>query len=61
MYHFDFIFHAVRYRNKETNRKSFDFKGDNFQGMQKMTKKWKEPSFKKRYYWFLKSFDFCDY
>ena len=59
MYHFDFIFHAVRHRNKETNRKSFDFKGDHFQGMQKMTKKWKEPSFLKTLllvyekFWFL--------
>ena len=45
MYHFDFFFHADRHGNKEINRKSFDVKCDNSQGMQKVTKKWEEPSF----------------
>ena len=31
--------------NKETSRKSFDIKCNNSEGMQKMTKKWEEPSF----------------
>ena len=44
MYHFDF-FHADRHGNKETKRTSFDVKDNNFQGMQKVTKKWEEPSF----------------
>ena len=47
MYHFVFFFHADRHGNKETNRKSFDIKCDNSQGMQKVTKKWEEPSFLK--------------
>ena len=50
------------YGNKETNRTSFDVKFDNFQGMQKMTEKWEEPSFVIIviicYYWLLISFDF---
>ena len=46
IYHFDF-FHANRHGNKETNRKLFDVKCDNSQGMQKMIKKWEEPSFLK--------------
>ena len=37
--------HADRYENKVTNRKSFDVKQDNSQGIQKMIKKWEEPSF----------------
>ena len=39
------FFHADRHGNKETNRKSFDIKSDNSQGMQKVTKKKEEPSF----------------
>ena len=34
-----------RHGNKETNRKSFDVKFDNSQGMQKMTSKWEERRF----------------
>ena len=30
---------------KETSKKSFDIKCNNSQGMQKITKKWEEPSF----------------
>ena len=41
------FFHANRHGNKETNRKSFDVECDNSQGMQKMIKKWEEPSFLK--------------
>ena len=52
------FFHPDRHGNKETSRKSFDVKCDDSQGMQKMTKKWEEPSFKKLYHWFLISFDF---
>ena len=44
MYHFEF-FHADRHGDKETNRKSFHVKCDNSPVMQKMTKKWEEPSF----------------
>ena len=39
------FFYADRHGNKETNRTSFDVKDNNFQGMQKVTKKWEEPSF----------------
>ena len=45
--HVPFIFFIHRHGNKETNRKSFDLKCDNSQGMQKMIKKWEEPSFLK--------------
>ena len=49
MYHFDFFFHVNKHGNKETNRKSFDVKYHNSQGMQKMIKKWEEPSFLKNF------------
>ena len=45
MYHFDFFSHANRHRNKETNRKYFDVKCHNSQGMQKIIKKWEKLSF----------------
>ena len=38
------FFHENRYGNKETNRKSFDVKCDNSQGVRKMIKKWEEPT-----------------
>ena len=41
---FDF-FSMQSHVNEETSRKSFDIKYNNSEGMQKMTKKWKEPSF----------------
>ena len=31
--------------NEETSRKSFDIKYNNSEGMQNITKKWKEPNF----------------
>ena len=36
---------ADTHGNKVTNRKSFDVKFDNSQGMQKMAEKWEGPSF----------------
>ena len=39
------IFFFSMQMGKETNRKFFDVKCDNSQGMQKMIKKWEEPSF----------------
>ena len=45
---FWFLFHPNRHGNKETNRKSVDVKCNNSQCMQKMIKKWKEPSFLKK-------------
>ena len=38
------FFHENRHGNKETNRKSFDVKCDNSQGMRKMIKKWEAPT-----------------
>ena len=45
-----FFFHANKHGNKETNRKSFDVKCDNSQGIQKMIKKWEEPGFLKNFF-----------
>ena len=46
MYHFDFSLMQIDTETKKQT-KSFDVKCDNSQGMQKVTKKWKEPSFLK--------------
>ena len=42
--HVPFDFSMLTHINEETSKKSFDIKCNNSQGMQKMTKKWEEPS-----------------
>ena len=66
MYHFDSFFHVDRYKNyinkeRHKNKKCVNVKCGNSQGMQKMSKKWEEPSFSKVLSLNFDKFGFCGY